>query len=539
MEEPYSLGEPAQAVYQRLSAERSSPVDTARDMAHLTIPSEFPPEGYKTGDKIGANNQSIGAWCINTLASALMFMAFPPGRPMLRFEPVEHKLSEEIKQDPQLWGKVKLALARKEIEHRKRAETTPLRSTYTAHLKQLLVAGNCLWQHEKLDNPIAHRMDTYVVKRDAKGQALFSILEETVSLAGMEEDHREVVKTRLSDKLKDVPLWEQTAKIYTVCKLDTEDGERVWHYWQEHEGEVLPGTEVTADFDNPPMYPDWLIPVYGQDWGRSYCEQYRGDLYIVEANSSSLNDGAAIAALCLLFVKPGSRTSAKQVKEAQNLAVLSGSADDITVFRMDKSADFQFVSNHLEQAVRRLSRAFLLQTAIVRDAERVTKEEIARLGNELDKAMGGLYSELAQRTQRHVVLRVVRLHEEEDKSLPPVPEDLIRISVVTGIDALGATTEEDALVSLGGTINAVFGPGTAAKIMDPSDFTRRLSAEKGIQPEGLIKSPEALAQEEEAAMQAAQQQTLLDKAAGPLAGQVGRALGDQLSTNPSQPSEAQ
>ncbi|MEW6121290.1 MAG: portal protein [Pseudomonadota bacterium] len=534
---PYDLGEPAADIYQRLSAARTSPLTTARELAELTIPSEFPPEGYTTGDKIGSNNQSIGSIAVNTLAALLMFMAFPPGRPMMRFKPVEHKLADEIKRDPTLWSKVKLGLARKEIEHRERAETTPLRSTYTAHLRQLLIGGNSLWQHVSLDHPTVHRMDTYVVKRDAKGQPLFSILLEEVSLAGMEEDHRDILRDRLGDKLKGKAEWEQTAKVYTVCKLDTEGDERVWRYWQEAEGELLPGTEVTADFDNPPMYPDWLIPVFGQDWGRSYCEQYRGDLFTVETASSSLNDGAALAALCLLFVKPGGRTSVKQIKMAENLAVLSGSAEDVTAFRLDKNGDFQFVSAHLDQAYRRLSRAFLLQTSIVRDAERVTREEIARLGNELEKAMGGLYSELSQRTQRTVVLRFVRLHEEDDEQLPQVPEGLIRLSVVTGIDALGATTEEDALVTLGGTINTVFGPGSAGKIMDPSDFTRRLAAEKGIQPEGLIKTAEALADERDQERQMVQQQTLLDKAAGPIAGEVAKSLGGQLQAPPETPQE--
>jgi len=535
----FSLGaESAEDIYRRQCGPRTSVVDTARKMAEITIPSEFPPEGYETGDKIGSNNQSIGAWCVNTLSSALMFMAFPPGRPMLRFKPIEHKLRDEIAQDPQLWSKITLALARKELEHRQRAETTPLRSAYTGFLNQLLVAGNCCWHHTELSDPIYHRMDSYVVIRDSKGRPLLTIVKETVSVQGLDEDHKEVVRRAHGDKLKDKPEWEQTADIYTVCKLSTEGDEKVWLYWQECEGEILPGTELEADFENPPLYPAWLIPVFGKNWGRSYCEQYRGDLHLVEAGSSALNDGAALAALTLLFVKPGSRTSLKSIKTAENLAVLSGSAEDITAFRLDKNADFTFVSNHLSEAVKRLSRAFLLQTAVVRDAERVTREEVARVGAELDKAMGGLYSQLAQSGQRHVVLRFVRLHEEEDGELPEVPEGVIRTSVVTGIDALGATTEEEALVTLGSTINGIFGPQAAAKIMDVSDFTRRLAAEKGIQPEGLIKSAEALAEEDAAAQQALQQQTLLEKAAGPAAGQAMRMLGD--NSNPaSQPDAGQ
>lgn len=539
MEDPrYSLGgETAEDAYNRLAAERTSVIDVARDMADLTIPSEFPPEGYKTGDKIGYNNQSIGAWCVNTLASTLMFMAFPPGRPMARFEPVEHRLRDEIEADPEFWSKIKLALARKEMEHRERAEATPLRSTYTGFLKQLIIAGNCCWQHTELEDPVYHRMDSYVVQRDARGHQLLVVLKETVAIQGMEPDLAEFVRGRLADKLKDQKEWEQTADIYTVCKLHN-DGQKTWLYWQECEGEMIPGTEVETDYDDPPLYADWLIPAYGQNWGRGYCEQYRGDLYIVETGSSALNDGASVAALTLLFVKPGSRTSLKSIKEAENLSVISGSAEDVTAFRLEKGGDFQFVANNLEQTVRRLARAFLLQSAIVRDAERVTREEIARLGSELDRAMGGLYSDLAQRGQRHVVRRFIRLHEDTDKQLPRLPEGLIRIAVVTGMDAMGATTEEEQLVSLGTTVNAVFGPQAASETLNKTDFTRRLSATKGIRPEGLVKTADDIAAEREQQTQSAQQMALLDKATGPMAGQAARVIGDQLTAPQNQPAQA-
>lgn len=509
----YTLGEPASGVYDTLARKRQAVIDIARDMAELTIPSVFPPDGYQPGDRLPGNNQSIGAWCVNSLASHLMFMAFPPGRPMLRFEIVEHKLREEIDQDPEMWSKIKLALSRKELEHRRRASTTPLGSAYTGFIKQLLVSGNCLWHHIKLTSPSYHRCDTYVVKRDTGGHPLTTILKERVSLQALEEDVRNFVLAKSPDIAK-ASEWEQSADIFTVCKLDREDGEQVWHYWQEFEGEVIPDTEVTTDYDTPPMYPAWLIPVYGEDWGRSYCEEYRGDLYLVENHASAINDGSAAAALTLLFVRPGARTSVRQVKEAENLAVLSGAAEDVSALTLGKSADYQFVANNLQEAGRRLARAFLTHSSIQRDAERVTAEEWQRMGRELDMAMGGLYTELAQSGQRHVVLRFVRLHEEDDPEMPELPEGVVRTAVVTGVDALGATTEEQALVTFVETLTQAFG-GSAAQFLNPTDFARRLAAEKGIQPEGLVKDERQLAAEEQAAQQRAQQQALLEKGTGP------------------------
>jgi hypothetical protein len=530
MDEEYSLGEPASDFYDRLVGERTAVVDLAREMAELTIPSVFPPETYKAGDHLPGNNQSIGARCVNNLASRLMFMGFPPGRPMLRFEPIEHKLGDDIKKDPELWSKVKLALSRKEIEHRRVATTTTLASNYVGFIKQLLVAGNCLWRHMDLETPTYRRCDTYVVQRDANCFPLVTVLKETLKLASLDDDLKEHVLASKAE-LRDLPEWSVDVDIYCVLKLKVSGKEKSWLYWEEFEGDPIDGTEYEADFDDPPMYPHGLIPVPGSNWMRSYCEEYRGDLYLVENHASAINDGSSVAALSLLFVKPNSRTSLKQVREAKNLDVLPGAAEDVTAFRFDKGGDFQFVANNLDAAAKRLAFAFLLNSAIQRDAERVTKEEWVQMGRELDEAMGGLYTELAQGAQRHVVLRFVRLHEDSDKSLPKLPKDVIRVSPVTGLDALGATTEEEGLVSLTATIRDIYGPEVLAKTTNPVDFVRRLAAEKGVQPEGLLKDEQQIATEDQANQQLQQQATLLDKGTAPAI----KAMGDSLMQQQPQP----
>lgn len=523
----FALEDPAESVYDTLAKTRQSVIDMGRTMAELTIPSVFPPEGYQTGDDIPGNNQSIAAACVNTLASRLMFMAFPPGRPMVKFEAVEHLLRPEIEKDPTLWSKIELGLARKEIEHRKRIETTTMRSAYNGGNKALLVAGNILWKHVDIDHPSFRLPDCYVVKRNNEGRPLLTILKEKVAVVDLDEDIRDLCYD-LDEGLQKTPLWEQEVEIYSVCKLHASGPRHTWLYWQEHKGEVIDGTEVETKFEVPPLYPAWLIPVYGQDWGRSYCEEYRGDLYTVENHSAALNDGASIAALMLLFVAPGSRTSVKQVKEAENLAVLQGKADDVTTLKTEKAADFNFVSNNLEAAIRRLGRAFLMKSSVQRQAERVTAEEWKLMAQELDEAMGGLYSELSQSFQRHVVLRFIALHEEADKRLPPLPEGVIRASIATGLDAMGRSSETEALTQFVGTAGQQLTPEVVAQRINPDDYLRRLAAGFGVQPEGLIKDEETVQQEAAGQMQQMQQANLLDKTAGPVAGAVAKGMADNF-----------
>lgn len=523
--EDFSLGPNVKTedVYNKLaSGQRQAVCDLGRDMAELTVPSIMPPEDYQPGDDLPGNNQSMGSQCVNTLASHLTFLAFPPGQPTFNPAPIESSLKDEAQAEPELWSKLILALSRVEIEHRIRFKATPMETAYGGLMKLLLVAGNGLWKHIKLDEPTFHRPDSYVVKRNVGGVPLLTIHKETLTLDGMDPDHVDTIRAATDESTlkawdKKLP-WEVEVDVYSVMRLRTDrDGDRTWQYWQCFKDRTLPDTEVETDWDNPPMWPAWLIPVYGADWGQGYCEQYRGDLYTMEAHASALNDGASLAALSLIFVKPGSTTSIKQVREAKNLTTLPGDADaDISVFRSEKGGDFNFVTQNLEIITRRLSAGFLLQRSITRNAERVTKEEIVRVAQDLDKAMGGLYTSVAQTTQKPIIVRAVRLHEDEADGPPELPTDKVRIEVITGKDSLGQSLEADKLTDYAGRALSAF-PKSFEQFHNPGDFFRRLASATGVNPRGLVKDDQQVASEVAQEKQQAMSQDLLSKAAGPLA----------------------
>ena len=521
----YSFGKDYTAAdaYLDLSTKRQAVLDMGRLMAELTIPSVFPPQGYNTGDPLPGNNQSLGSMLVNNLASALMFMAFPPGQPIMRFEPVEYKLQEQIDAEPELWGHILMALSRLELSHRKRFQATPLSSAYVGYLKVLLIAGNCLWKHLKLSEPTYHLPDKYVVKRAASGLPLACIHEEELSFVSLDADHQAQIEQLVDEKYggsengsNTRKPWDRTVKVHYCMKIKmgASSGDKpTWLYWEECLGEVLDGTEFESDFETPPMWPGWLIPVYGQDWGRGYCEEYRGDLYTLESMASAINDGAAMAALSLMFVKPG-QTSLKQVREARNLSILSGNADDVTAFKSDKSADMNFVLSREETVAKRLGSAFLMNSSIQRNGERVTAEEWKRMGQELDKAMGGLYTSTAQGNQRVIIMRAIRLHEEEAKHLPAIPTDLVNVEVITGIDALGQTTEAEQLEEFAHAGLQAF-PKAWEENVDANNYLTRWAAAKGLKPDGLLKKSEQVQQERQVQQQQAMQQELISKGAGP------------------------
>lgn len=537
------LGTTAEDFYAQQSRTRSGVVDIGRRLADLTIPSVFPPENYDNShDTLAITNQSVNAFLINSLANSLTLSALPPNLPMCKFSPVESKLQEDIRQDPELWGEVQYALSRRVEIHRERLETTAARSAYTHVIKQLLVPGNglCLWTD--INHPLVYNMHSYVVKRDAKGLPIVTVLKDCVSLAVADDDVVQAVQHhRAANKIGNTKSkWEDEADIYHVQKFcKKQDGEGEWLYWQETEGGyVIPGTEFYSPFDSPPMFPAQLIREAGSDWGLGYCSDFEGDLKMMEELAASLGDGAAALAWFLTFVKPDGMTNIRDVEKADNLSVLPGSADDVTVLQAQKGGDLAFVASEAEKIARRLGIAFASEAAIQRSGERVTKEEWVRMSMALEKSMGGLYAYLASSFQRWFVLRFIHLHQEEDPTIKPLPKDVVSIGVATGIDGIARSAEYENLMGWATDASAVLSPQVFGAKVNADDFLRRTAAHRAIKYEGLVKSPDQEAAEKQAAQQEAMQQSLVEKGAGP-AVQGGMDMIGQMMQNQGQANEQQ
>lgn len=525
----YTLGCPAEEMYSHLAKYRQQVIDKGREMARITVPSVFPPEGYHTGDRIGTNNQSVGALCIGTLASKLMLMAMSPSRPVLKYQVIEHKLQKDIDAQPQLWGMVQEALSKVEIEHRNRLQATQIRSQYVGAIKAMLVCGNICWDHIKINTPRFHLPTSYVVKRNSVGEPLITIVCEDLDYMDLDDDVRDLCDELYGDDQawstkKD---YERQVKVYRVCRRVLDDSGKVsWDYWEETKGVVIEGTGFTVDDEDspPPLYPAWMIPMPGHNWGRSYCEEYEGDLYRVEKLEESVNDGAAIASLLWLFLAPGARTSMRQLKQAENLALLVGTAQDVQAGPDlgNKMRDFDFVNTTVERTVQRLGRAFLLVSSVQRQAERVTAEEWALMAKEIDEAMGGLYSELGQSFQTQVIRRFVALHNEEDKGLPALPTKFFRVAVISAIDVLGREAEGEALVQATGTILGTF-KEAAAPYIDVREYIRRVYTAAAVPQEGLVKDQQTVDGEQQQAMKAVMTQELVKAGAGPAAAALAKA----------------
>ena len=100
--------------------------------------------------------------------------------------------------------------------------------------------------------------------------------------------------------------------------------------------------------------------------------------------------------------------------------------------------------------------------------------------------------------------------------LPRYPKNLVKPTIVAGINALGRGQDRESLTSFIMTIAQTLGPEAMMKYLNPDEAIKRLAASQGIDVLNLVKSMEEQQQEMQQNLQM-QQQMELTKQAGQMA----------------------
>ena len=108
--------------------------------------------------------------------------------------------------------------------------------------------------------------------------------------------------------------------------------------------------------------------------------------------------------------------------------------------QLNKALDFAMVEAAIERITRDISQAFLLNSSVPRDAERVTAEEIRFVAQELETAHGGVYSRFSEEWQYRVAVLILgRIDLKINASIRP--------QILTGLENLSRSGELDNLVT--------------------------------------------------------------------------------------------
>ena len=520
----------ARTKYDKLSSNRSQFLNVAVECSKLTLPYLI------QEDESGTNHrrlmtpwQSVGAKSVVTLASKLMLALLPPQTTFFKLQIRDDKLGQEI--PAEIRSELDLSFAKLERMVMDSIAASSDRVTVHQAIKHLVVGGNALLFMGK-DGLKHFPLNRYVVNRDGNGNLLEIVTKELIDRTQLEIPDL-VPNPPGQDGQRDGGT-DDDVEVYTYVRL--ENGRWVWH--QEVFDKIIPNSRSTAPKNANP----WLVlrfnTVDGEDYGRGRVEEFLGDLRALEALSQALIEGTAAAAKVIFTVSPSSTTKPQTLAQAGNGAIVQGRPDDIAVIQVGKTADFRTAQEMVGTLTQRIGEAFLVMN--VRDSERTTAEEVRMTQMELEQQLGGLFSLLTVEFLVPYLNRKLMVLQR-DGELPKIPKDLVKPTIVAGINALGRGQDRESLTAFIGTIAQTMGPEALQRYINPEEAIKRLAAAQGIDVLNLVKTTQQLQQEKQEGMQQQMQQSLMDQAgqlaSSPMADpqknpQLAEQFGGQNNTQP-------
>jgi len=495
----------ARGKYSQLTSGRTQFLDTAVECSELTLPYLVRQDDDAKGKRtLLQPYQSVGAKAVVTLAAKLMLAMLPPQTAFFKLQVRDDKLGETL--DPMMRSELDLSFSKIERLIMDYIAASSDRVVVHQALKHLIVSGNALIFMGK-DGLKHYPLNRYVVERDGNGNVIEIITKELVS--------RKVLGLAPPPNTEpngEYGATEDDAEVYTCVKMDESSGNWRWH--QEVDDMILAGSQSTAPKNASP----WLVlrfnTVDGEDYGRGRVEEFIGDLRSLDGLSQALVEGASVASKVVFLVSPSATTKPGTLAKAGNGAIIQGRPEDVGVVQVGKTADFATAANLAATIEKRILEAFLVMN--VRNAERVTAEEVRLTQLELEQSLGGLFSLLTVEFLVPYLNRTLLILQRTNQ-IPRLPKDVVRPKIVAGINSLGRGQDNESLTRFIATVAQTLGPDALMKYIDPSEAIKRLAAAQGIDVLNLVRTPDQLQQMKQVMMSDKSQMSIVDQA-GQLAG---------------------
>lgn len=488
--------------YEKLCSIRRPVCDRAETYSLWTIPSIFPDTHEDDDDAIVNAFNSIGAEAVNNLTNKLTVALFNPSRPFFRIK-VEEEVKRQIADNLQLDSDLQISsiLSSTENEAMDVLSRRGLRSAAFDAFQLLIVTGNALLYYpaERKDEDIqVFNLRDYVVERDVYGKVRRIIICEEKVFGSLSDENKEKAS------MGRVYGEDDTVRLFTDVNRKRDGKFEVRQFLED--------VELTNS-DTKGVYPESKLPYVTLTWrrarnrnyGTSLVEEYAGDFHALTVLVESYVKGLADLADIKKMVDPSGLTDVDELVESEFGAYVSGRATDITVPQSNKGADYNVLMNGIDSFSKRIARAFLLGSAVVRDSERTTATEVMQQAQELETSLGGVYTRLAEEMQKPLCSQA--LLEVNDAF---TRQNGIEPSIITGMEAISRYRDMD---------NFKMWMNDMAMLQQiPESVRRRLkvdrigeysAASRGLDASDFIYSEEeamAMMQQEQAMQQQPQQQ---------------------------------
>ena len=278
-----------------------------------------------------------------------------------------------------------------------------------------------------------------------------------------------------------------------------------FYTWQEMEDVCYCHKAIGVDTeDTLPWIPlTWKL-ARGEDYGSGLVEDYAGSFHSLSINAEATLDFTTIVTDLKMLVNPAGMTDVRTLNEAASGEYVQGREEDVFPLIPKVNDATMFLTNQFDKNARIIASAFLLNTMVTRDAERVTAEEIREQAKELESSLGGVYSRLAHELQLPLAKRLMAKQGEIFKSIEP--------QIVTGMESLSRNSD---LANMRAFVDDLVRfsdvPESVAIRIDYNKLIVTLGAAHGVEYNAFLK-PEDQVKQEQVALRKAQTQQVGDEA---------------------------
>lgn len=406
-----------------------STITKIESYAKWSLPTIFADVDIRNGQRVpvARDFQSVGAMLTNYLASKLTQLLFPANQPFFRLEGTQDMgtLAMMIGSNE---GELTATLADLENSAYRRIFMGSSYHQLVHAIKLLIATGNTLiYRDSEEGRTLAYSLRQYTVLRDGTGKVLDIVLKERVAYSTLPDEVKVLFKGRKDTD--ELILWTRCQRKHR-SKSDTfEVSQQVEQFSigdiSEYPEKICPYIPVV-----------WNL-VTGENYGRGLVEDFAGDFAKLSELSQSLTLYEIEATKVLHLVSPGSGTDVDELQDAESGEYVQGKAGEVAAYEAGDYNKIRIIMEDLQAIYQRLAPAFMY-SGNVRDAERVTAEELRMNAQEAEVSLGGVYSSLAD--SLHVPLAHILVNEINPSFITEVVQGGITLNVLTGVAALGRSS---------------------------------------------------------------------------------------------------
>ena len=487
-------------IWSDMETEKGDLVTRSEAYARWTLPSICSPGNTESVEQ-ERGSVDAGAEVVNHLSNRIVDLLFPVSRPFFTLATTPEadlELYKELDKDQssEFYEQVTETTSRLEKIAIRTLDLTHYRPVAVMAAKHMVVTGNGLIRRMPSGKRVEYGIKRFGVRRDIEGEEYEVVLHDQKKLMNFSDKERAAILTPAKNR----SLKDSDDVILLTHYLKMSDGR--WQVMQEANGVTVGKKRMLSAADYDLIVLTWDLHS-GENYGRGLVEQHASLFHRIDVVNEAVTELMGILCDLKFLVRPGSPLA----MEVGNLARSArgsfhvGSEGDITVPQVGKFGDLQTMINRLDTWEARLRQIFLMSS--VRDAERVTAEEIRMIANELESSFGGLYSRLAVVWQEQEAKYAMR--DKHMKKLMSELDDMFEVVITTGVESLSREGVLDnlrlAITDLG-MLDAV--PEEVRAEINPLRFARHVFSNRYVDFALFMKTKAEKAEE------AQQQQAALD-----------------------------